>query len=94
MPETIAALDGSPSSAVPLPSLLVRLPKAAHLGQSLEKVVLASGLLASKSEHFYLQASSYCADTLFCFQHKRAKRSKRARSKSTMCACRPKATCA
>ncbi|GJN91291.1 hypothetical protein Rhopal_004310-T1 [Rhodotorula paludigena] len=49
-PETIAALDGSPSSAVPLPSLLVRLPKAAHLGQSLEKVVLASGLLASKTQ--------------------------------------------
>ncbi|GAA5852968.1 hypothetical protein JCM8547_004751 [Rhodosporidiobolus lusitaniae] len=51
----ITALDASPSSstsstAVPIPSLITRLPKQDHLNQSLEKIVLASGLLASKTQ--------------------------------------------
>lgn len=58
-PEVIAALDGTGTGAgaatdgaaplVPLPSLLTRLPREGHVGQQLEKVVLASGLLPSKS---------------------------------------------
>lgn len=59
-PEVIAALDGTGAGAVtdgaaplvPLPSLLTRLPRERHVGQQLEKVVLASGLLPSKSAFF------------------------------------------
>ncbi|TNY18594.1 tyrosine-tRNA ligase [Rhodotorula diobovata] len=59
-PEVIAALDGTGTGAgaatdgaaplVPLPSLLTRLPREGHVGQQLEKVVLASGLLPSKTK--------------------------------------------
>ncbi|GAA5852213.1 hypothetical protein JCM9279_006934 [Rhodotorula babjevae] len=48
--DVIAALDGSQEALVPIPSLLTRLPRAAYVGQQLEKVVLASGLLPSKTK--------------------------------------------
>ncbi|GAA5936354.1 hypothetical protein JCM10213_000291, partial [Rhodosporidiobolus nylandii] len=51
IPSLISALDAAPSSAsstVTIPSLITRLPKADHLDQALERVVIASGLLASK----------------------------------------------
>ncbi|GAA6021798.1 hypothetical protein JCM10207_002064 [Rhodosporidiobolus poonsookiae] len=55
LPSLISALDAqssapSPSNIVSIPSLLTRLPKSEFVGQSLEKVVLASGLLASKTQ--------------------------------------------
>ncbi|GAA5824508.1 hypothetical protein JCM11251_000452 [Rhodosporidiobolus azoricus] len=53
IPALISALDAAPSSsnsAITIPSLVTRLAKADHLGQSLEKVVLASGLLPSKTK--------------------------------------------
>ncbi|POY71097.1 putative Tyrosine--tRNA ligase [Rhodotorula taiwanensis] len=52
-PEIVSALDGSPSSSSSspaVPSMLTRLPRADVLGQHLEKAVLASGLLASKTQ--------------------------------------------
>ncbi|GAA5905407.1 hypothetical protein JCM8208_004270 [Rhodotorula glutinis] len=48
--DVISALDGSSTALVPIPSLLTRLPRAAYVGQQLEKVVLASGLLPSKTK--------------------------------------------
>ncbi|GAA5906980.1 hypothetical protein JCM6882_000018 [Rhodosporidiobolus microsporus] len=53
IPSLIAALDAAPSSSsstVTIPSLITRLSKADFVGQALEKVVLASGLLASKTQ--------------------------------------------
>lgn len=58
--DVIAALDGSQTALVPIPSLLTRLPRAAYVGQQLEKVVLASGLLPSKSASL-LPTHSRCA---------------------------------
>lgn len=61
-PEIVSALDGSPSSSSSspaVPSMLTRLPRADVLGQHLEKAVLASGLLASKSESLDRPASAY-----------------------------------
>lgn len=52
-PEIIQALDGaatSSASTAAIPSLLVRLPKEDFVGQALEKLAIASGLMASKSE--------------------------------------------
>ncbi|GAA6051084.1 hypothetical protein JCM3770_004704 [Rhodotorula araucariae] len=48
--ELIAALDGSSAALVPIPSLLTRLPRASFVGQQLEKIVLASGLLPSRTK--------------------------------------------
>lgn len=57
IPSLIDALDARPDLSTPgeseIPSLLVRLSKAAFVGQSLEKILTASGLVSSKSE-FYL----------------------------------------
>ncbi|GAA6034572.1 hypothetical protein JCM8097_005403 [Rhodosporidiobolus ruineniae] len=58
LPALISALDASSSSstasatdnAVPIPSLLTRLAKADFVGQQLEKVAIASGLFASKTQ--------------------------------------------
>ncbi|BGP49085.1 tyrosyl-tRNA synthetase [Rhodotorula kratochvilovae] len=49
-PELITALDGSSKALVPIPSLLTRLPREGYVGQQLEKIVLASGLLPSKTK--------------------------------------------
>ncbi|GAA5881568.1 hypothetical protein JCM1840_003446 [Sporobolomyces johnsonii] len=51
--DLIAALDGqaaSASSTSTIPSLLVRLPRADFVGQAVEKVALASGLFASRTQ--------------------------------------------
>lgn len=52
-PEVITALDGAASSSTKhkttIPSMLTRLPREAVVGQHLEKAVLASGLVSSKS---------------------------------------------
>ncbi|GAA5989968.1 hypothetical protein JCM11641_002931 [Rhodosporidiobolus odoratus] len=52
LPALITALDAASVSpaASTIPSLLVRLSKAEYLGQSLERLVLASGLLFSKTQ--------------------------------------------
>lgn len=53
-PSLVDALDARPDLSTPaesaLPSLLVRLPKADYIGQPLEKIVLGSGSMSSKSE--------------------------------------------
>ncbi|EMS24167.1 tyrosyl-trna synthetase [Rhodotorula toruloides NP11] len=52
-PEIIQALDGaatSSASTAAIPSLLARLPKEEFLGQALEKLAIASGLMASKTQ--------------------------------------------
>lgn len=55
-PSLIDALDARPDLSTPgeaaIPSLLVRLPKADFVDQSLEKILTASGLFSSKSELF------------------------------------------
>lgn len=52
-PEVITALDGAASSSTKhktaIPSMLTGLPREAVVGQHLEKAVLASGLVSSKS---------------------------------------------
>lgn len=54
--EFIEALDGVPDLSSPvfvddrgLPSVLVRLPRSEYMSQLLEKLIVASGLLSSKS---------------------------------------------
>ncbi|GAA5974762.1 hypothetical protein JCM8115_006086, partial [Rhodotorula mucilaginosa] len=50
----ITALDGAASSSTKyksaIPSMLTRLPREAVVGQHLEKAVLASGLVSSKTQ--------------------------------------------
>ena len=59
-PEVITALDGAASSSTKyksaIPSMLTRLRREAVVGQHLEKAVLASGLVSSKSA----SASFWC----------------------------------
>ncbi|GAA5871324.1 hypothetical protein JCM3774_000910 [Rhodotorula dairenensis] len=53
-PEVITALDGAASSSskhkTVIPTMLTRLPREAVVGQPIEKAVLASGLLSSKTQ--------------------------------------------
>ena len=65
--DTIVALDASPtlsSNATDIPSLIVRLDRATIVGQPIENLVTASGLLTSKSATLFLPRRDFGTDLL------------------------------